>query len=151
MKELKVTFPQEEDYFKLNAETQEKLLKEMKNVLTEVDSAVYQLIAIRLAPIFETHTEIETITLDNTYEYNDEGYAPHYIMPWINDNYDQYSSTDEFEDEWRSEIETAVAEVAPLVREQLTFDRQSILAKYRKETLDSQLETKQEVPNRFKV
>ena len=42
MKDLKIALPQEEDYFKLNSEHQDKLLGEIKNVLQEVDVAITQ-------------------------------------------------------------------------------------------------------------
>lgn len=150
MKDLKIALPQEEDYFKLNSDQQDKLLGEIKNVLQEVDVAITQLAAIRLIPIFEKHHEIETITLDPTYEYNDEGYAPNYIMPWINDNYDTYSS-EEHEDEWRSEIEDVLGDIASLIHKEVLIDRQNTLIKHRKETLENQLETKTDIKNRFKV
>jgi hypothetical protein len=122
-----------EDYIKLTKEEKTKLITKLKNQRKEIDKTIIFLIEDILYPILKNTTnDIEEVTLDPTYEYNDEGYSHSNIMPFINgSNYEHIDLMDK--------IDASLEKVVELILEPITIDVQELKIKFQKNELENTL------------
>ncbi len=139
----KITFeiPKNEfEYAELSEDKKEDIIDKYQELKNKMDKFIESYIEESLAEIILKTPSIEQITLDPKYEYNDEGYAPTYIMPFINGEY--WGNNDGIDDDLFERIDYACAKVAHLITEDVSLDIDLIRKKYSAKKLDETLPNK---------
>lgn len=121
-----------EDYIKLTQEEKKNLITELKNKVKEINNITLFMVEEIIYPIIKNNSDIEEITLDPRHEYNDEGYAPTNIMPFINGSSYDYQ-------ELMEEIDNKLKTIAKLIFEPITIDVQELKIRFQKNELDNKL------------
>ncbi len=124
-----------EDYQKLTEKEKENLIEKFKDEEKEKRETIRFFVEEIVYPIIKNENDIETISLDPNYQYNDEGYSFHYIMPFINGERYGY-------DEIMEEIDLALGGIASLIHDEITIDVQELKINHQKNELDTKLEKK---------
>ncbi len=147
MKKLEITVPGSEQAFDaLNEDQREQVLSEFDTIKVAMNNFLEYMAEEVVAPILVRNPQIETLTLDPNYEYNDEGYAPSHVMPFINGEY-WGEDDDLFE-----EIDNACAGFAHLMTQDISFDVDLLKKKYAAKHLDKELPEKpKKSSRRFKT
>lgn len=149
MIKLEIEIPSnDEEFDKLSAEEKKKIIELMNNINSESQQFLVKLVEERVVPILMANPSIEDLTLDPKYEYNDEGYAPSYIMPFINGDY--YMRDDDGDDVFEK-IDYACSDIANLINSEISIDVAEVKARYAAKDLDKKLSNKKTTSKRFKT
>ncbi len=125
------------EYSELSEDKKDEIIDKYQELKNKMDKFIESYIEESLAELLIKHPSIEQLTLDPKYEYNDEGYAPHYIMPFINGEY--WGDGESIDDDLFEKIDYACAKVAHLITEDVSLDVDLIRKKYSAKKLDSEL------------
>lgn len=130
-----------EDYQKLTKKEKENLIQKFKEEEKEKRETIKMLIEDILYPIIKNENDIEIISLDPKYEYNDEGYSFNYIMPFINgERYGYY--------EIMEKIDYSLCDIASLIHEEINIDVQELKMNHQKNELETKLPRKTKTKQR---
>lgn len=147
MKKIELEIPESmEEFYNMSADQHSELLKKIREQRGDIDNFISFLVKDAIIPIMEKNPDIEEVSLDHSYEYNDEGYAPSHVMPFINGEY-WGEDDDLFE-----EIDNACAGFAHLMTQDISFDVDLLKKKYAAKHLDKELPEKpKKSSRRFKT
>lgn len=149
----KITFeiPKNEfEYGELSEDRKNEIIDQYQELKNKMDKFIESYIEESLAEIIIKTPAIEQLTLDPKYEYNDEGYAPTYIMPFINGEY--WGDNDQIDDDLFERIDYACAKVSHLITEDISLDVDLIRKKYTAKKLDETLSNnKNSTSKKFKA
>lgn len=137
MKNISMQVPNsEEEYKNLTKENRDNILQQYKEINSEMNGFIVRFIEDVVAPILVENPWIKELVLDPKYEYNDEGYAPQFIMPFINGEWwaPQEESDDVFE-----KIDYACADISSLLLEDVSIDVELAKTRYLATKLDEEL------------
>jgi hypothetical protein len=137
-----------EEFDKLTKEEKMGIVERMNEIKNQSQDFLIRMVEERVAPILLKNPYIEDLTLDPKYEYNDEGYAPSYIMPFING---EYYMRDGDGDDLFEKIDYACSDIAGLITSDISIDVQEVKTRYAANQLDKKLPKKEIKSKRFKT
>jgi hypothetical protein len=147
MKEFKIDFPQDEKEFDLmTAQQKDEVLEMMEQYKEKVSGFLQMLAEEAVYPIIKKNAKIEELVLDPNYQYNDEGYAPNFLMPFVNGNYDDYEGDYDMQ-----KLDLACSRFAHLMTEDISVDVMEVKARYAAKKLDGELEKNSSKKRKNKV
>lgn len=148
----KITFeiPKNEfEYNELSDDNKNEIIDKYQELKNKMDKFIENYIEESLAEIIIKTPSIDSITLDPKYEYNDEGYSPTYIMPFINGEY--WGDEEDIDDDLFERIDYACAKVSHLITEDISLDVDLIRKKYSAKKLDEALPNNNKSSKRLKT
>ncbi len=138
MKKIQLELPESfEEFDDLNSTEKSKILDDLYEVKTKMNKIVEMFIEDALGEILSKSPQIESVYLDPKYEYNDEGYSPMYIMPFINGEYFGEDGEELFE-----EIDNACSHFSAYIVEGFEVDVDKVRTRYNAKKLDGELAKK---------
>ncbi len=147
MKKVELKLPENFNEFdELSLTDRSQLLDGFYEIKTKMNNVVEMFIEDALGEILSSHPEIESVYLDPKYEYNDEGYAPMNIMPFINGEYFGEDGEDLFE-----QIDEACAGFSAYITEGFEVDVNKVRTRYNAKKLDGELTKKRSTKKGAKV
>lgn len=152
MKKFNIEIPESiEEFDALSDDKKEEILNMARKEREALNQFLTYMAQEVIAPIMLTNSEINDVCLDPKYEYNDEGYAPNYVMPLING--DVYAP-DDCED-IQDSLDNACSGFSDLMTEDIYIDSataKQIVAKQNANKLEEELPKKKKGGrNRYKM
>lgn len=150
MEELNMKLPNEIELYKMSKEDIDILGVDINKTIYQLLAVVENIVKSKLAPILEKHPEIQAISLDAKYQYDDEGYSPNNIMPWINEEIEYYEQSYEYENV-RTLIDNELQSLSHLIKEDIYIDSKEVLTKFLNNKLNTNLKEKNNTNPKTKI
>ncbi len=123
MKKIELEIPESmEEFYNMSADQHSELLKKIREQRGDIDNFISFLVKDAIIPIMEKNPDIEEVSLDHSYEYNDEGYAPSYVMPVINGDYETEPNNPDVQEE----MDYACADFSDLMTRDAYVSREDV-------------------------
>ncbi len=138
MKEFKMEFPQSEKEFdSMTNEQKDNLIEAIVKYKEKVNNFLQLLAEEAVYPIIKENKNIEDLVLDPNYRYDDEGYSPNCVMPFVNGESDDYYRKYDME-----ALDLACSKFAHLMTSDIAIDVPLVRARYDAKNLEDKLEKK---------
>lgn len=150
MEKIDLKIPTEKELYAMSETDRDILGVDIHKTIYQLFAVVENIVKAKLAPILEQHPEIQAISLDAEYQYDDQGYSPNNIMPWINEEIEYHEESYEYETV-RNKIDNELKSITHLIRENIYIESKEVLTNYLNNKLDNNLKQKKTKTPKTKV